>query len=208
MYGFHPIPGGFASRVSEEERNILLRLVLDVAALIADEDEAPPPPPAPCPNGDPIAHLDFDLETADDDHLDLDPALERIFPPMSVSDPELAKELRTLTLGDLRRGKIANLWMIVQCLRVAQEAVIVNTEQVAGWLSALTDLRLVLASRLGIDDDESAEKVHALAVTATSEAEAESGEDDLRLALASLYSGVTWWQESLLSAISRRKERA
>ena len=73
----------------------------------------------------------------------------------------------------------------------------------------LTDLRLVLASRLGIEDDESAEAVYELAVSATNDpTPAETGDDDMRLALASLYSGVTWWQESLLSALARGKERA
>lgn len=209
MYGFHPVEGGFSSRLSEDERSILLRLVQDVAALIADQDEPPEPPEAPEPNGDPIAHLDFDLPEPEEDHLDLDPALERVFPPMSLSDPELAAELRGLTLDSLRRGKLANLWLVAGSLSAPGPSVHVATEDVAGWLAALTDLRLVLASRLEIDDDESAEEVYVLAVSASGDSgPAESGDEDMRLALASLFSGVTWWQESLLAAVSRRADGA
>ncbi len=209
MYSFHPTPDGFVSRVSTDERSILLRLVQDVAELIADQDE-PPVPPGPSElSTDPIAHLDFEPHEGEADHLDLDPALERIFPPMSISDPELAAELRGLTLGEIRRGKISNLWLVAESLREGRDGVLVRTADVANWLAALTDLRLVLASRLGIEDDESAEAVYELAVSATNDpTPAETGDDDMRLALASLYSGVTWWQESLLSALARGKERA
>ena len=208
MYAFHPAPGGYLSVVSADERSILIRLVLDVAALIADEDEAPPRPEPPMASDDPIAHLDFDVAEPDEDHLDLDPALERVFPPMSVSDPELAQELRGLTLPDLRRTKIANLWMVVESLQNGEDGVHVAEDQTRGWRSALTDLRLVLASRLNIDDDESAEKVYELAVRAGDSTPAETDDDDMQLALASLYSGVTWWQESLLSAMSPREDGA
>lgn len=209
MYGFHPVPCGYVSRVSADERSILLRLVKDVAALIADEEETPARPEPPEAGADPIAHLDFDVAEPDEDHLDLDPALERVFPPMSLSDPELAAELRGLTLDGLRRGKIANLWGVVDSLSGEGDSVFVAAEKVDGWLSALTDLRLVLASRLDIDDDESAEEIYVLAVKASNDpAPAQSGDEDMRLALASLYSGVTWWQESLLSAVSRGEDHA
>lgn len=212
MHGFTSVPGGFVSRVDQEESAILARLAADVAALIADEDEyeAPPAPvPATDAQGheDPIAHLDWDPseEGAEDEYLTLDPALSRVFPPMSLTDPELAGELRSLTMDDIRRGKLANLHAVVAALTASRGHVRVAEADVDAWLAALTDMRLVLASRLEIEDDDDAERVHHLAVAATRDRRpAATEEDELELALASLYSGVTWWQESLLQAVAGR----
>ncbi|MDO5494495.1 MAG: DUF2017 family protein [bacterium] len=210
MHGFVTARGGFVSRLNDEERSILARLASDVAALIADEDEytAPPPPSAPGEgDDDPIAHLDFDPGDAEDEseYLSLDPALTRVFPPMSLTDPELAGELRSLTMEDIRRGKLANLHAVVSTLTSSRGQVRVRKHEVPAWLAALTDMRLVLASRLGIEDDDDAERVLDLAVTATRHPQpVEDADRELELALASLYSGVTWWQESLLQAVAGR----
>ena len=65
MYAFHPAPGGYLSVVSADERSILIRLVLDVAALIADEDEAPPRPEPPMASDDLRRQADNFVDLAD-----------------------------------------------------------------------------------------------------------------------------------------------
>nr|NLD40032.1 DUF2017 family protein [Actinomycetales bacterium] len=214
MRGFVSGPGGYVSRVDETERSILARLAADVAALIADEEDYVPPlapdsatSDAESDAQDPIAYLDFDPAEAgvNEEYLALDPALARVFPPMSLTDPELAGELRSLTMDDIRQGKLANLHAVVATLTASRGQVRVTPDGVGAWLTALTDMRLVLASRLGIDDDDDAERVHDLAVVASRDPEpAATADDELELALASLYSGVTWWQESLLQAVAGR----
>ena len=60
------------------------------------------------------------------------------------------------------------------------------------WAGALTDIRLVLAQRLGVEDAEDASDLEAVAT---------SGTDEVSRALASLYLALSWLQESLLEAM-------
>lgn len=208
MFGFVATPQGYTSRLDDMERGILLRLVGDIAALIDeehdDEDRAGEPPDG---IDDPIAHLDFEpsdsRDATHDEHELVDPALSRLFPPMSVSDPALADEMRSLTVEDLRRSKVANLDLVRDALAHGAAAVTVRSGEEAQWLAALTDIRLVLAARLGIENDDDSRQVYDLAVAATQdESPAASHDDEMRMAMASLYSGITWWQESLLRAVT------
>ncbi len=212
MRAFQLTPGGFYSILDSDEREILVRLVEDVIALICGDEDHEPGIPPPVPH-DPIAHLDFEPSKFEDDDGDravehddfMDPALARIFPPMSLADPVLAKEMRSLTFTDLRREKLANLRALATSLAIG-DRVTVPTRAVEPWLSAITDVRLVLASRLGIESDKDAERVYDLAVSSASgERPATSEDDEFEAALASLYSGISWWQESLLAAVSGRQ---
>lgn len=201
MHGFVAVPDGYASRLDAMEREILARVIDDVTVLIADDTEREDA--TEDGEEDPIGHLDFD-PTPPGDAVQLDPALARVFPPMSLTDPELAGEMRSLTMDELRRAKLANLDVVAASLRAGVETVRVSTDEVPKWLAALTDVRLVLAARLGIESDADSQRVYDLAVSATAdEAMSESLDREMELALASLYSGLTWWQESLLSAVSR-----
>lgn len=198
MHGFVPTAAGWASQLDALERDALLRVVTDVHDLMADSQDVPA-----AQSPDPIAHLDF---TPGDrgPELEEDPALGRLFPPMSVSDPELATELRGLTVEELRRSKAANLRLVIDELRAGGDCVVVRRGEEDRWLAALTDVRLVLSSRLGIENDEDSQRVYDLAVSSTrDESPAETLEDELEMARASLYSGITWWQESLLLAVTR-----
>ncbi|WP_454300183.1 DUF2017 family protein [Salana multivorans] len=62
------------------------------------------------------------------------------------------------------------------------------------WAGALTDVRLVLAERLGIEDEEDAARLDQVARTAP---------DEVSRALASLYLALSWLQESLLDVMLR-----
>ncbi|NCD18415.1 MAG: DUF2017 family protein [Actinobacteria bacterium] len=195
MFAFTATSAGYASRLDTSERAVLTRVVEDVAILVADGEEERGD------DDDPIAHLDFEPAGAGE-RPDGDPALARLFPPMSVSDPDLAAEMRGLTVDEVRRSKLANLAVVARALASGSETVLVRRGEELQWLAALTDVRLVLASRLGIDDDADSRRVHDLAVASARE-DSSGGDDERLVALASLYAGLTWWQESLLLAVSR-----
>ncbi len=58
----------------------------------------------------------------------------------------------------------------------------------------LTDVRLVLAERLGLRTDEDAEAMHR-------ELARSADPYDPRTATAALYDALTWWQECLITAM-------
>ena len=135
-----------------------------------------------------------------DDEEPRDPALARLLPPASVDDDEVAAEMRRLTQGDLRAAKVEQLRTVYETLAASRGIVLVREGRQREWLAAMTDVRLVLASRLGIDTDADAEAVFE---RAAGNGDAD-GADDFESALTSLYAAMTWWQESLLEAMSRR----
>lgn len=203
MFAFTATADGFASRIDDTERAVLLRLVGDVAEMVR---QLPSGHEGPADVDDPIAHLDFDPASERVAALTAvaDPALVRLFPPMSLTDPALAQEMRFLTVEGLRQEKLANLALLERALLREAGAVVVRPGEEGRWLAALTDLRLVLATRLAIEGDDDAREVYELAVAALEGREAEDRETERWMALASLYSGVTWWQESLLRAVTAR----
>lgn len=140
---------------------------------------------------DPFARLQIPTEPVPPP---TDPALRRLLPDASA-DPVVAAELRRLTEGDLRRTKVERLRTLRATLHQAQpDAVVVPSEAVA-VAGALTDVRLVLAERLELTDDEDADAVYALAMASdpvTDEAEA------TRRFVAAVYTVLTELQESLL----------
>ncbi len=93
----------------------------------------------------------------DDTDLADDPALSRLFPNAYPEDPDAASEFRRYTREGLVEHKSANSGLIVAALMSADDAgrLAVQRDDAERWLPALTDLRLVLAERLGIrrDDD-------------------------------------------------------
>jgi hypothetical protein len=64
----------------------------------------------------------------------------------------------------------------------------------------------VLASRLGIEDDDDAEEVYDRAQSARSGGDdGDDGHDPVTDALATMYAALTWWQESLLESMERAR---
>ena len=80
----------------------------------------------------------------------------------------------------------------------------------ADLAATITDLRLVLADRLGLDDDEASEALYA-------ELESEPPDDDrdaqpdpaleVRRYLGSIYAALSWLQESLLDVLLAELDR-
>ncbi|MFC4556535.1 DUF2017 family protein [Georgenia faecalis] len=207
MQAFIPVPGGYACELEPVELRIIARLVADTAELLgtpldaADDDDDTDDAGLP-------ARVDVTGAAADeaavlaaldwspaDETTPTDPALARLLPPAS-GDEALAGEMRRLTEGALRSGKADRLRTVWSALRASSGLVVVRAGAEGEWLAALTDVRLVLASRLGIEDEDDAEAVYTRA------GRPEPDADELESALVSLYTALTWWQESLLAAMS------
>ena len=91
----------------------------------------------------------------DDSDLTGDPALGRLFPNAYPDDDEAAAEFRRYTRDGLIERKTANSGLISAALMASSddERLTVARDDAEHWLPALTDLRLVLAERLGIHED-------------------------------------------------------
>ena len=91
----------------------------------------------------------------DDRDLTGDPALGRLFPNAYPEDDEAAAEFRRYTRDGLIERKTANSGLISAALMASsdEERLTVARDDAEHWLPALTDLRLVLAERLGIHED-------------------------------------------------------
>lgn len=92
----------------------------------------------------------------DDTDLADDPALARLFPNAYPDDEAAAAEFRTYTREGLVERKSANSGIISAALMAADDEgrLTVRSDDAERWLPALTDLRLVLAERLGIHGDD------------------------------------------------------
>ena len=122
-----------------------------------------------------------------------DPAVARLLPEGNRDDPELAAGYRRLSEHGLRDRKRAGLGLAATAL-ARREPVVLDADEALALLKALTDVRLVLAERLGVRTDADAEALHAALDQAADLA-------DPRTAAAALYDALTWWQESLVSAL-------
>ena len=84
-----------------------------------------------------------------------DPALTRLFPTAYPDDVAAASEFRQYTREGLIERKSANSGAVSAALMTADDEgrLAVDRDDAERWLPALTDLRLVLAERIGIRSD-------------------------------------------------------
>jgi hypothetical protein len=133
-----------------------------------------------------------------------DPVLRRLLPDAYRDDSGEAAEFRRFTERSLTSAKVANAETVLATLKDAgldettfdedaeeQEPLEVelDAEAVQAWLRTLTDVRLSLAVRLGIETDEDAMLLH-------------QSEDEAMLAMAELYDWLGYVQETLVTALS------
>ncbi|MGN6721749.1 MAG: DUF2017 domain-containing protein [Marmoricola sp.] len=148
-------------------------------------------------HGDPLeAMLDFAGPTTPPD----DPVLARLFPSAYSDDDEAAGEFRRYTEISLRDSKASAAATVVDTLEeaglpdVPEDGQVIDVELDEStawvWLRAFTDMRLAIASRLGIDSDPDAEELAFL------------GEDDPRSQVFEIYQWVGFLQETLVDAAS------
>ncbi len=117
-----------------------------------------------------------------------DSAVDRLLPDAYRDNSEHAAEFRRFTEEELATLKIANALAVSEALSDS-DADSVDVELDASgsvaWLRALTDIRLALAARLGIDSEHEA-------------AASDGGEEEL---LYAIYDWLGYLQESLVAAV-------
>ncbi|WP_438853545.1 DUF2017 family protein [Agromyces sp. M3QZ16-3] len=92
---------------------------------------------------------------------DDDPALGRLFPSAYPDDREAASDFTRYTRDSLVDGKRQAAQSVRDATATERDAGLVEIEldqaQAWGWLTFLTDLRLILAERVGVTDPDEAE---------------------------------------------------
>jgi Domain of unknown function (DUF2017) len=112
-----------------------------------------------------------------------DPSLFRLFPPAYGDDQEANASYNELVRDDLLEGRL-------DALRIVEETVDaerLDEEQLAAWIGALNDLRLVLGTRLDVT-----EGIYSSPVSPR----------DPRAPELALYGYLTWLQEEAVRAAS------
>jgi hypothetical protein len=181
---------GITARFDDAEQEVLRDLFTDVAALLDDDAAAPV-------SSDPLEEMVGITEGATRPQ---DPALARLLPDASSDDDAVSAEFRRYTERGLRRRKHEALATAAATLervggRAGSKGVLVVDEEEAGaWLTALTDVRLVLAERMGVRTDADAERLAVLAELSPAQHPGAW--------MASVYDFLTWLQETLVVALS------
>lgn len=218
MQAFARVTDGYSAWLEPWERAALVDLVQEVSAVLAAAAApqetgacgvARPDPPPGARKGESLADasvlaaLDFQPAPTAETAIDTaaDPALGLLLPAAS-QDPQLAAETAAMTREPLRQDKHSRLLLLAQELvepTGSDGAVLVTERLLPQWLGALNDLRLFLSQRLAIRTAQDAEAVHEQVLEPPSPES--STQEQLRYVRAVLYVMVTWWQESLLSAV-------
>ncbi len=143
--------------------------------------------------GDPLAaHHGDDVASDSDADEGRDPALDRLLPTANREDERAAAEFRRLTEPGLRQRKAKALDAAVAVLQ-GDDRVQLDRDSARSFLTALTDVRLVLGERLQLRADEDLELLERLVRSLDPE--------DPVVHVVALYDFLTWLQESLTSAL-------
>ncbi|WP_124053901.1 DUF2017 family protein [Arcanobacterium ihumii] len=227
MMAFQMIRGGYLARASEDERSMLAGLARDLVFIlgsdveheiekrdrIRDDDDAFAAFEDELNAIAEMVEAELEPEVTSESELFFDDALSRLLPDMS-EDPDLARDLRALTEESVSRVKIDNLTTFFTGISKESEngdIVVVKNEEAVAWMAALNDIRIVLASRLGIFDEESGNSVYERATLFTTQRETapedlpeiETPEDMMTV----LYTMISWWQDSLVIAVRNKALR-
>lgn len=157
--------GHIVATLQRQEAQVLRQCVTEMAALLEDE-----------PDRD-------------------DPAVERLFPDVYPEDPIEAAEFRRLTEADLKASKLDQARVVLDSVRPGGGEIRLDEQTADMWLRAIADVRLVLGTRLGVQDDTDLE----------AELDAAVGRDPSspRVNQLSVYLLLGILLESLVEAISR-----
>jgi hypothetical protein len=130
-----------------------------------------------------------------------DPVLQRLLPDAYRDDPDDAGEFRRFTERSLTSAKVLNAETLIASLvdgglsfgelpdeDGAPVEVELDDDEVQAWLRALTDVRLSLAVRLGIETEEDTDLVA-------------QSEDEAIAAMSDIFDWLGYVQETLVSAL-------
>ena len=170
---------GITGFLEPTERELLRSLIADVISMLQPEERE---------GQDPLAALiGLDMDVVEP----TDRAVRRLLPNVVKDDGAASLEFRQLTERSLRETKIGALR--AAALDLDKDEIVLTTEGAKHWSTALNDVRLVLAERLDIRDEQDAEHVHLM--------QDWSQADDVESYLALVYNFATWLQESLVQAM-------
>lgn len=175
--------GAVQVSLSGEEASALAALAAQVATMLADGDTG-----APSPETDPLEAM-VGLTTEPVAPPD-DPALRRLLPD-AYADETMSGEFRRLMDSELRRQKTEALDELRRAVDGAGGGGIklkLTADQGETWLRALTDIRLVLGTRLDVTEDLEDRWANLTA-------------DDPMAPLLAAYEWLGWLQESVVLAL-------
>jgi hypothetical protein len=191
MSGFMPRGEGAMATFSGFEADLLRSLASQLVELLRNEAAAPKS------SSDPLeAMLDFTGPTTEPD----DPVLARLFPTAYPADEEAAGEFRRFTEGSLRDGKARNAALIIDTLEesglppeLEEDGLWIDVEldapQSNAWMRSFTDIRLALATRLGVEEGDE-DYWRSLP------------DDDPRTQVHDIYEWVGYLQETLVASVA------
>lgn len=207
MRGFAERHGDAVAVLDDEERTVVARIVADVGLLLGGETFGLEQTlDVPEDLEDPFLYLRGLEESIREPS---DPAILRLLPNAAPTDREVSDEFRRLTEGELRAGKVRRLRRVWEQLSAEGDEWVVPADEAMDAAAALTDVRLVLASRLGLLTDEDAERLHQEIELANDALEDEDPlpVDHERVWLGMLYQALSWLQETLVTFVVDREER-
>ena len=85
-----------------------------------------------------------------------DPVMQRLLPDAYPDDAEASGEFRRFTSSGLLERKVANANQLMGTVAAIGDRgeLTLAADEAVRWLTTLTDIRLALASRLGIESDD------------------------------------------------------
>lgn len=188
--------GGVSAAFHQVEIELMRSLVGQLLELVRGE----PAMKDPVISDDPLAAA---LGFGDDPSRPTDPVVLRLFPDGYRDDDEAAAEFRRFTERSLREAKADSAAVMLASLEAVSVAgsakedvskrekvrVRLDSAQAQSWLRTLTDLRLALGTRLGVEEGD--EQVwEALA------------DGDPRRYIHDVYEWLGWVQETLVRALA------
>ena len=123
-----------------------------------------------------------------------DPAVERLFPDVYPEDPVEQAEFRRFTEAELKLAKLDQIKGVLSDLLDSGGEIRLPDEKADLWLRALTDIRLTLGTRLGVEDE----------TDIRDELDAAVGRNPTspRVGQLTVYAFLTLLQESLVGALT------
>lgn len=178
----------YVARLDHEERAVVLALLAQTREIVE--------PPALESSGDAFDDLVRSVFDASDDAVpdaESDPALRRLLPEPHVGDPVVAAEFRRLSSRSIRDAKASRLDAAATALStMTSDSLSLDEDEAHAFVAALTDVRLVMADRLGVVVEGDVDALEDLS------------DDDPRAVLASYYDFCSWLQETLSMALLSR----
>lgn len=112
-----------------------------------------------------------------------DPSLRRLAPPAYLQDADKDAEYQLLAGDELRTARHE----AIEAVQASLAKDVLTEPELWAWLRSLNSLRLVVGTRLGIEDDDHEDQ--------------RVGPDDPAAALWSIYDFSTWLQHAVIDAL-------